>query len=168
MAVGLILILVYYWVMNETNIANIKSVLETFPSRLGVVSTISEDGKPHVASVYFTFDDNLNLYFVTRASTGKYKNTLINPNIAFVTSVEVPPRTVQIEGIVSEVNDPKEQEKFFAELLKITNEKYPAPPFTQMMNSEVMLMKITPTWARLADFDVLREHDTFQEVNSTI
>lgn len=151
--------------MNETNIANIRSVLENFTSRLGVVSTISEDGKPHVASVYFTFDDNLNVYFVTRASTGKYKNTLVNPAIAFVASTETPPRTIQIDGTVGEVSDPKEQEKFFAELLKISSEKYPAAPFTQMMNAEVMLMKITPTWARLGDFDVLREHETFQEVN---
>lgn len=151
--------------MDKKIIENIISVLNKFPNKLGAVSTISEDGMPHSAVVYYTYDENLNIYFATRVSTRKYKDCLCNPHVAFLASEEHSPRTVQIEGSAKVVIDPEEQRTFFSKILDTANKSYPLPPFAQMMNAELELIKITPVWARLGDFDVLSESEMFQETS---
>lgn len=149
--------------MDKKIIEKIEETLKDLPTKLGVIGTVKEDGKPHVASVYFDFDENLNIYFITRSSTQKYTGTLQNSAVAFLTSAENPPRTVLLEGTVSEVSEPKEQELYFKRLSEYAKSKYPKPPFEQMMNAEIMVMKITPTKARLGDFDSERKSEMFQE-----
>lgn len=149
--------------MDKKIIEKILTVLNEFGSKLCTIATVSEDGAPHSASVYFVFNNDLNIYFATRASTRKYKDILKDPRVAFLASVEHTPKTVQIEGNAALVMDPEEQREYIAKIFAHANKQYPLPPIAQMMDAELILMKITPAWARLGDFDVLRETEIFEE-----
>ncbi len=141
----------------NNSIDNIVSAAKLLGKNLGVVSTVSADGKPESAFVYFIIDDTLNVYFATRAASRKYKNLMVNPHAAFVIASEHPPQTIQIEWAAAVVTDSEEQRTLFPELISILSEGGYVRPLNHMMDSELMFMKITTSWARFGDFEVVRE-----------
>jgi hypothetical protein len=150
--------------VNANPIDDIVAVIKELDKKLGVVSTVTADGKPEAAYVYFTTDDDLNVYFATRASSRKYKNLVLNPNVAFVIASEVPPKTIQIEGIAEIVAPGGEQGELFAELVGRIGQGGFSRPIAQMMDSELMFIKVRTNWARLGDFEVVRDEGAFKAV----
>lgn len=133
---------------------------------LGTISTISSNIKPEAASIYFVFDKNLNIFFITRKESRKYKNILNNNRASFVITTEKPPKTVQLEGVVEETST-KEQGTHFSNLIATASRHNFMPPVSQLNDSEMVFMKIKTTWARMGDFEVLKEGDKFIEVDLT-
>ncbi len=70
--------------------------------KLGVLSTVAEDGRPESALMGVTATPELELIFDTVKSSRKYPNLKSNPRVAFVIgcATEV---TVQYEGIAEEL-----------------------------------------------------------------
>lgn len=141
----------------------LKSITQT----LGVISTVNEDAKakPQSATVYYVCNDALDIFFVTRSSSRKYKNILVNSNVSFVVTNEHPPKTIQLEGTASEVTDPEEQIKYYDMLMARATANSPMPPVTQIASGELVFLKMTTTWARFGDFEVMKEGDKFIETN---
>lgn len=132
----------------------------------GTISTVSEENKPESATVYFVYDQTLDIYFLTRKKSRKYKNIMHNPHVAFVVTCEHPPKTIQLEGVASVVTDPKEQMDHFNELVKRSSERNPVPPVAQLVDSgEMVFMKISTAWARFGKFEAMREGGKFIEAN---
>jgi general stress protein 26 len=144
-------------------IESLVSALASLKQELGVISTIHADGKPEAAVVYFSSDENMNIYFTTRAGTRKYKNLLQNPHAAFVVYSENPPKTMQIEGTVVAITDPYQQTVLFSKLVGKVTENDDLPPIDKMPESEIMFMKLSPTWARMGDFELSQGGKTFEE-----
>ena len=143
----------------------IASFLGLQKSRLGVVSTISEENKPESAFVYYTFDEKLDIYFATRDGSRKYKNILKNKNVAFVMATENPPQTLQLEGIASVHDDLDEQKYMFQELVGLASSKHFSAPISQQTKSGgLQFIKISPTWIRFGNFEVRKHGDMFEEV----
>lgn len=130
---------------------------------LGVLSTLGEYDQPQAASMYFVFDSALNLYFITRESSRKYKNIKKHPRVAFVVSTETPLQTVQLEGEAHEVTDAHEENEHFAKLIALAAEKTIMPPVSQMEDGKIVFMKISTDWARSGNFETLKEGDKFVE-----
>lgn len=153
--------------MNTQLHEHITQFLTLVKGNLASISTVSADGKPHSASVYFTFDDSLAIYFATRMGSRKYQNLLNNPSVAFLVSSINPPTTLQLEGVANLVTDSGDQRTYFTQILEKATKDHAIPPISQMMDSELAIIKITPNFARLGDFGVWRSEDTFQEVSFT-
>lgn len=134
-------------------------------SRLGVISTVNGDSKPESALVYYTFDENLNIYIATKDSSRKYKNILMNPNVAFVIATENPPQTLQLEGIASVHSDSEEQKHLFQELVGLASNKHFSAPIAQQSYGGLQFVKISPTWMRFGNFEARKHGDAFQEVS---
>lgn len=130
---------------------------------LGTVSTISPEGKPQAATVYFTYDEDLNIYFITKDTSRKYKNILNNPNVAFVITSEHPALTVQLEGVAKVVDSALEEVKVFSKLVATAVESNFMPPVSQIQGGKTMFIKIDTTWARTGDFAVMKDGDKFTE-----
>lgn len=146
----------------------IQTFLKNEKQRLGVLSTISATGTPQSAFIYYAFDEDLNIYFITRTESRKYINIKNNPNVAFVVGTETPPQTLQIEGTASVLERPEDFSFLFSDLVKMTVERHFVPPITQMTNSgDVFFMKITPTWVRLGNFEIRRNGEMFEEIGAT-
>lgn len=125
---------------------------------------MSGEGKPQSAFVYFAFDENLNIYFVTKDSSRKYKNILDNKNVAFVFATENPPQTFQMEGEASVHSDIEDQKRLFQELVGLASAKHFSPPISQQANGGLQFLKITPNWIRFGNFEVRKHGNVFEEV----
>ncbi|MDE1919327.1 MAG: pyridoxamine 5'-phosphate oxidase family protein [Patescibacteria group bacterium] len=121
--------------------------------RTGVIASVTKDGKPHAATIYYYAADDFSIYFITKVNTKKYQLYKDNSQVAFVASDEQVPQTVQVEGTVEEVPYENQDMKTIANLTEIMagNSTFTAP-LTKLDAAKVVLMKITPTWLRFADF----------------
>jgi general stress protein 26 len=131
---------------------------------LGVMSTVSADGKPEAASMYYISDNALNIYFITRSASRKFQNLKNNPQAAFVITSEHPPKTIQLEGTVSEMMNPEEQVTYYEKLMAKATESMKMLPVEQIPAGELVFMKMSTTWARFGSFEVMKEGDKFVEV----
>lgn len=131
--------------------------------KTGVLATATTDGVPHAALLYYVCDDAFTIYFSTLSSTRKFEVLSKNPRAAFaVTTIDVP-QTLQMEGIVSEVEEDEKLKLGFSSLIEIleSNTLY-GWPITKMHEGKVVLMKLTPTWIRWGDFTV--SDSVFKEI----
>ncbi len=121
-----------------------------------VLSTVSPEGKPQAAVIYFIADEDLHFYFVTKSDTTKSQNLEKNSNCALTILDPNAPKTVQATGQVKEIEDPKK----YTEIVKKISEEnakgngfYWPPPLSKVMsNGDLVLYEFTPDWLRLADF----------------
>ncbi len=152
---------------DQSTINEIIRFLESNESKLGALSTIGDDA-PQVAFVYFAVDKDLNIYFLTKADTGKYKNIMKNPMVAFAVASENPAGTVQLKGKAEVVTDADLQRDLFPKIIEHAKSRTGFPPIEQYSKTgEAMFFKVTPTWARFFDFEVEDKTQIFHEVTFT-
>ncbi len=143
----------------------IAAILGMQKSRLGVVSTVNEENKPESAFVYYTFDEDLNIYFATREQSRKFKNIMRNKSAAFVMATENPPQTLQLEGEASVHRELEDQRELFTELVALASSKHFSSPIAQQDHSGgLQFVKISPSWIRFGNFEVRKHGSTFEEV----
>src|SRR3989344_1188220 len=63
-----------------------------------VLATVSHDGMPHAATVYYMVDENFDLYFSTGEETKKFLNIKDNSNVALVVGTGPDIKTIQGGG----------------------------------------------------------------------
>lgn len=91
----------------------ITSFLNNHPQ--GVLTTIAKNGLPN-SSVVNTFDiDRYHRAFMTKRTTRKFKNLLVNKAITFLSYDEFSRTELEVEGIAQLVTDKKRED----EILKI-------------------------------------------------
>lgn len=121
---------------------------------IGTLATCDASGQPHASTIYYTFDDDLNIYFVTKTGTNKSMNLQVNPRAGLAVHEADSQSTVQVTGSVSEVIDDEFKEKIFAEVLRtssITSEAG-VPPILKLEAGQYIVYKITPSSMRLASY----------------
>ncbi len=121
---------------------------------MGVLSTISEDGKPWGSAIYFVADDDFTCYFVTRADTHKYKNLTNRPAAALTVADEEHQTTVQIYGSVSTVPTYELMDVAFHKLEKIRpkGDINWVPPIYKVHKGDFMVMQLVPEKLQYADY----------------
>jgi general stress protein 26 len=154
------------------DIALTKSYIRDFLSHesLAVVSSVSEEGKPHAATIFFSVNNEFQLFFSTRRDSQKYKNIAANPAVSVVVSNLELMVTVQIEGTATEVTDATELQQFMDTMLKISMERSQMErwmaPVHLLKNGDFVVMKVSPQWMRVGDFRDIQQNpsDYFHEL----
>ena len=135
--------------------------------KVAVLSTVSSSNQPMSATIYFVIDDDLNFYFMTKASTRKYKNLQTNKEVSLVIGTDNVPITVQVQGKAERIEDHDEFARWTDRLKNIFfDNKFIAPIFqleTDEQN-EVLIHKITPSWIRWLDMTDENEHKGFIQI----
>lgn len=121
---------------------------------LGILSTVSKDGKPWGSPVYYVVDDELHFYFVTRHDTLKYKN-INRHHWASITIADSDSQiTVQALGTISQV--PVDQVLDIVlnklERIKPRGDYQWVPPIMKVHKGDYMVLELTPTSLQYADF----------------
>ena len=121
--------------------------------RTGVLATRSPEGAPRARLVYYSSDDDFNIYFLTLSTTRKADDLLVYDRAAFVVAAEDVPQTLQIEGVVKNLTetaiiDPAVRKLF--ENIK-SNTTYYAP-LTRFDPGKIVFYGLTPTSVRWGDF----------------
>lgn len=121
--------------------------------KTGVLATTEQDHRVHASMVYYTADDNFNLYFLTLSHTRKFKGIQAHPQVAFTVSTPDVPQTLQIEGMAMDITLDEEAVKKKDELFEIlnSNQWFPAP-ITKLDPAGIILVWVRPTWIRWADY----------------
>lgn len=131
---------------------NINALVEFVKANpIGVLSTMGEDGISS-AAVYYMADTDGTIYFNTKRDSRKVENLLRDPEVSFVVFQREPAMTLQARGEATIVEDVSQIESTYMELLHRTFENGEVPAILKMGASQLVLVKITPTWMRLGGF----------------
>jgi general stress protein 26 len=123
--------------------------------RIGVLATSTSEGKPHAATIYFTYDELLNIYFVTKKDTQKSRNLQDNPQAAIAVYDAASQTTVQMDGSVIEVTDPQQTTWMFNDIWRIADQTSGAggvPPTSRLNAGGYVAYKLSAPSLRMASF----------------
>ena len=87
----------------------VRAFLTTLPPHTGKVATVREDGRPHVAPVWYAVDDDGSICFTTGENTVKGRNLRRTGYAAMSVDDERPPFSfVTVAGTTTTSTDPEE------------------------------------------------------------
>ena len=100
-----------------------KYILEYLENNRLMTLATSEKDVPWAATVFFAYDPNLNIYFISRPETRKTQHIISNPNVSVVVNQYQPKKGtvkgLQIEGEAYILDKEKDKEK-----LELYKERY--------------------------------------------
>lgn len=121
--------------------------------RLATLSTASMNGQPHGASIYVWADADLNFYFTTQTDTRKHSFAMARNQVALTIADAGMQVTVQIEGKAELIEDVETGKQVIRGLADAPAQAIPHwPPPVSKLGNEYSIIKVTPTWMRLANF----------------
>src|SRR6266496_4823848 len=85
--------------------------------KVGVLATVSPEGDPYAAAIYYTVDSALNVSFLTKTGTKKADNLEHNNHAMLVVYEADSQTTVQVTGSVSKITDSAETNELFAQIV---------------------------------------------------
>ncbi len=119
----------------------------------GVLATISQTGGARARLVYYTCDDAFNVYFITLKNTRKVTDMIFNSSAAFFVSETEIPRTLQMEGTVSNLSVTATDDPLLTDFVhRLMEHKKYGIPLAHFDASELQFYKFTPDWIRWGDF----------------
>ena len=135
-------------------------------NKVGVIATADGSGKPHAATVYFTCDRQLNIYFITKKETQKSRNLQANPYAAVAIFDAPSQATVQAEGPVSEVTDERQLEWIFNDIhsAAVQTNRNATPPTAQLIAGGYIVYKILAPTLRMATYSPPGPADNFGNI----
>lgn len=145
--------------MDTTEIKSSALQFLTEPDRLtAVIGTCPPDGDTHVATVYYYVDNNFNFYFLTAASTQKYKNLIANPNAAIVVGFGPSYTTIQGRGVATLLTKDSEEEKLAIAHIKErlqnhSNETWPLFQLDDFAGAQITAFKLSPVTLQLLNLE---------------
>jgi len=122
---------------------------------MGVLSTVSEDGKPWGAAIYYVADEDFNFYFVTRVETSKYYNLDKNPVAAITIADSETQTTVQASGKILKLPVDKYMDIVFNKLAHVRHQDDLnwTPPIDKLRDGgDYMPLYIVPDRLQFADY----------------
>ncbi len=126
---------------------------------LAAIATISEDGVPHTAAVYYMVDDDLSFYFFTKQETNKFIHISNNDIASLLVTDEDGLQSLSIEGSVINANDQQHvhvvTEKFDKTLKQ---HRVTLSPLLEHDAGNFVLLRLTPTKIRWACFSEDSKH----------
>jgi len=128
---------------------------------MGILSTVTEGGKPWGSAIFFVVDEDFNIFFVTRMETFKYQNLEKNPYAALTVADEVKQTTAQLVGKVSRL-PAREYMELFKKLTAIQPKDISnwEPPLMKVHEGDYIPLRLTPSKLQYADFkEVSTDYD---------
>jgi uncharacterized protein YhbP (UPF0306 family) len=122
--------------------------------QVGVLSTAGEAGTVWGADVYYLTDADLNIYFVTRVGTFKYKNIEVQPFAALTVADDKAQITVQLSGAITKMPINKYMDIFFDKFaaMRPEGDSHWAPPVDKVHEGNYMPLQLTPSHLQYADY----------------
>ncbi len=129
-------------------------------NKVGVFSTISSEGEPQSAAVFYIIDNDFNFYFATGRESRKFKNIEKNNKVSFVVGVGPDFVTVQGWGTAEVTN---EKTLIFKLMAHIGVDAVKAWPLFALPHMALVMVKVTPKFLRFLNLDVKKYPKTYRE-----
>lgn len=129
--------------------------------KVGVLATVSPDGDPYAAAIYYTVDSSLAISFLTKTGTKKADNLEHNSHAMLVVYEAESQTTVQVAGSVSKITDVTEANKVLSQVVhaSMDTSKTDVPPILKLDEGEYITYRLTPTQVRMASFSHAKSGD---------
>jgi general stress protein 26 len=124
---------------------------------LGILATVTVDGKPHADAVYYTIDSSFDISFLTETGTLKYTNVAHKNDVFFVVTDIESKITVHVKGKASLVRD---KDSLTSMMNKVANMLNGGDSFDTVLpilkrdDGNLVVIKITPEEIRFSDYGV--------------
>lgn len=121
---------------------------------IAVLATVSDD-KPLASTMYFVVEPDLSIYFITENQTQKFQHIQKNPNVSIVVTNRESVQTMQIMGLAEVVTDAAKKTKIIQQTSEANAKKnwlHWPPPISKVEAGSMVVIKVTPTWMRYADY----------------
>lgn len=141
--------MLYDYLMDQVvDEAYIKRFLQT--NLLGVLSTVSADGLPHAAPIYFVSSFTYELYFITARGTQKCKNIEYKNDVVLTVVDDSRTETIQVRGKAVEAPDMIDNTlRQLAEKLHYGSGFLDKLPVLKYKDQDKVVMRILPSEIRL-------------------
>lgn len=118
-------------------------------SLTAVIGTVTPEGNPHTAVVYYFVDENFNFYFLTATNTRKYNYLLKNPNTSIVIGFGPSYVTIQGSGTSTLIKKASDEENETITQIKKrlqdhNNETWPVFQLGKLEGESIAVFKFTP------------------------
>lgn len=124
--------------------------LKTHPA--GVLCTVSPDGDPHGAAIYFSIDKSFVISFITKAETRKYDNLIRNDHV-MLTVLDAPSQTtIQVTAKAEPITENYEINAVAGRIQAASLETSDAgiPPIAKLHAGAYVAFRLKPTQIRMA------------------
>ncbi len=138
---------------SSTDRARVDALAFLERHKTGVLATVSPEGTAHASMVYYTADDNFNIYFLTLTNSRKFASIQAHPQVAFTVSIPDVPQTLQIEGMAMDISLDEEGARKKDQLFEVLNSNpWFYAPVTKLDPATSAIVWVRPTWIRWADY----------------
>lgn len=131
------------------------------------MATTSPENKPHVATMYYCIDDDINFYFMAAKNSQKLKDIEVNKNIAITVGFGPALINVQAQGEAEVIYDYNED--FVNKILKKINfHSIDQIPVLRLEKDGIVFLKMKPTRLTFLNLDKEGHPDTYGHENGVI
>ncbi len=144
----------YFKAMAESNFKNPNIANFLKSNHIAVLATANKSGVPHAATIFYATDSQMNIFFMTKEKTTKYRNLIENPQAALAIYQPEAQSTAQISGPVSRVDNPEMMQKALRIMSKYSNltGQTPETPISKLDAGSYVLFKVWPQNIRLGEY----------------
>ncbi len=123
--------------------------------KVGVLATVTPQGKPHAAAIYYTVDSDLKIRFLTVAKTQKAINLRHDNHATLVVYDAATQSTVQLQGTAADITDITNLNKIYRDIVfaSIDTSDTDIPPVSKIGPGEYEAFCLTPTRVHMAIFN---------------
>ncbi|KXK27235.1 MAG: Pyridoxamine 5'-phosphate oxidase [candidate division WS6 bacterium OLB20] len=111
-------------------------------NKIGVLCTVTPQSTPHATLVYYLYEDEFMMYFVTKEQTAKARNIEANPNVAIVVGIIDEPVTAQCYGKAQRISGEGVIEKTNRILSRAHEGNYHWPPILDIKAGDPAVYQI--------------------------
>jgi len=126
--------------------------------RLATISTVTPEGKPDGAAIYYIAKDNLEIVFLTKKNTGKFTNMLQDKDVVLTITNEELQHTVKIRGeavilensaaaVIEVITTLAHNKEFILNLDKVL-------PLAKKQAGEVVAVRVEPKEIRMSMYNL--------------
>ena len=119
---------------------------------IGILSTVTPNGEPHGAVIYFVIDDDFTASFLTRCGTRKSDNIKHQDHVTLTVYEPESQTTAQIIGRAKEINDNDRVNSIASDVLRISLKTSEAgiPPISKLEPGSYNAFTIEPVQINMA------------------
>lgn len=127
-----------------------------FAHPVGVLSTVTPDGDPHGAVIYYSIDRSFNISFLTKDRTRKFDNITHHDHVTLTVFDPATLFTAQITGVATKIADSEAINAVANAVLKacLATSKTGVPPITKLQAGDYVGCNIKPVLIRMATYAV--------------
>lgn len=119
---------------------------------IGVLASVTDQGKPHATTIYFAVHDDFTITFTTKRDTKKHQVLAQNPNVCLVVFEAFSQTTVQVDGVALELADQNAAIEAFGNTLKASMQTSDAgvPPISKLFAGNYIAYQLKPDAIKMA------------------